>query len=258
MSRKSDADVFKFRGDKLVGVWMRDEEPPAPQPAALFLHGFPGSEKNVDIARELLERGVASYRLHFRGAWGSEGTYSFSTLVEQARAGLDRLASLPGVDPSRLALLGFSFGGWTALHLAGNEKRLKAVVAIAPVGSEMGLWPAPEAEQRKRIAWLGRSLRTAAPGALYRDFAKAVRNDPEPSVRRIQAPLLLVHGTADEVVPCEVSKRLFAAANEPKALRLEPDAGHDFIDRREDLASFTAGWMADALVGKAMERSVLI
>src|SRR5256885_510552 len=73
-------------------------------PAVLFLHGFPGAEKNVDVQRRLQAAGVASYSLHFSGAWGSEGYYRFSDLVPQAAAGLAFLASRPFVDARRLGV----------------------------------------------------------------------------------------------------------------------------------------------------------
>jgi uncharacterized protein len=256
MMLKSDSDVFRIGRSKLVGVWSRIEGARSRFPAVLLLHGFPGSEKNVDVARELLKRGIGGYRLHFRGAWGSEGIYRFTNLVEEARAGLRRMESMPGVDASRLGVFGFSFGGWTALHLAPTEPVIRAVAVVAPVGPEMVRGQRPSAAGRRRITHMGRPLRIGSEAALYRDFQKAVLLDPAPSARRIDVPLLLVHGEADEVVPCSVSKRVYAAANEPKTLLLEPGARHDFLDRRERLASIVADWLAERLVpGRAAAKN---
>lgn len=241
---KSDSDVFRHRGVKFVGIWNRFEGVRRKVPAVLFLHGFPGAEKNVDIQRELLGRGVASLAPHFRGAWGSEGEYRFSNLVSDARAGLRRLRSMPGVDPRRIGLFGFSFGGWTALHLAAEVPAFRAVVSVSPVGGPEMIVPGA----RERVARLCRPLRVRSPLALFRDFVLSVRRrDPAESVRRIRAPLLLVHGAADEVVPCEVSKRIFAAAREPKRLVLMPGARHDFLDRRERLARLVSDFLASRL-----------
>lgn len=236
----------------MIGVWTRPlPQSPAsgsrrPFPAVLFLHGFPGSEKNVDIQRALLARGIASLGLHFRGAWGSEGTYRFSSLVDEARAGWRFMRRLDGVDPARTAAFGFSMGGWTALHLAALEKACRAVAAVAPVGGPEMVRPGAY----RRVAWLSRPLKTPPPSVLYRDFVDCVRRwDPAVSVSRLACPLLLVHGGADEVVPLPVSRRLFAAAREPKRLVVIPGAFHDFLEQRGRLVRLVAGWLASALEG---------
>lgn len=240
MQSRSWADHFTCRGRKLVGVLNR---PPGPEgrrfPAVLLLHGYPGAEKNVDVQRELLKRGVASFALHFRGAWGSEGRYGFADLPEQARAGLRFLARQPFVDPRRLAVFGFSMGGWTALHLASMAP-VRACAAVAPVGGPEMVSP----RTREVIARMGRVLRV--PGKrLADDFIATVRRrDPAAAVRRSRCPLLLVHGTDDQVVPFPVSRRIHAAAPGSRLVAAE-GATHDFLDRREWLARLTAGWLSD-------------
>lgn len=239
---KSGAAAFTHRRKKMVCVWTRPEPAPGRRfPAVLFLHGFPGSEKNVDLQRTLLRAGVASLSLHFSGAWGSEGAYRFTTLLSDARAGLRYLSSRPGVDRRKLAVFGFSMGGWSAIHLGALERRLRAVVAVAPVGgAEMDRGKAT----REKIAKNCAALRVASVEELYRDFAKAVKaGDPAASASRLSCPLLLVHGTADELVPQTVSRRIFESARPPKRLVLVRGAGHDFLDRRPQLVRIVAGWL---------------
>lgn len=241
---KSAAEVFRFRGSKLVGIWARPIETKPAFPAVLFLHGFPGSEKNVDIQRALLERGIGSFSLHFRGAWGSEGTYRFSQLLDDARAGWRRLRRLPGVDPRRTALFGFSMGGWTALNLSALLPEARAVCAVAPVGGPEMLQPGA----KKRLAWLARPLRTPPIGPLYRDFAESVRRfDPAESVALRRCPLLLVQGGKDEIVPPPVVERLYRLAAPPKLLLRRPDAYHDFLESRDWLSRRVASWLAAQL-----------
>ena len=137
LEMRSGSEVFQYDGVKMVGVMNRPAGREGRRfPAVLFLHGFPGAEKNVDIQRALLARGVASFALHFQGAWGSEGFYRFTTLPAQARAGLRFLLKQPFVDPERVGIFGFSMGGWAALQTAGLEPGLKCVAAVAPVGGQ--------------------------------------------------------------------------------------------------------------------------
>lgn len=239
----SGAAVLKHRGVKLLGVLNR----PAAQkraPGVLFLHGFPGAEKNVDVQRALLKRGIASFSLHFGGAWGSDGEYAFSNLIPQAAAGLEFLATRDFVDPKRLAVFGFSMGGWTALNLAARRPGLRGCAAVAPVGG-------PEmitGRTRDFIGHLSRPLRVKSAASLTADFRASVTKwDPVKAAPRLTCPLLLVHGEADDVVPASVSRRLYAAAPSPKKLVLAQGGRHDFLDRRDWLARLCCDWLASRL-----------
>lgn len=244
---KSGAEVFRLHGRRMVAVWTRPEPERRSFPAVLFLHGFPGSEKNVDIQRALLKKGVASLALHFQGAWGSEGTYRFTSLVDQARAGLRFMAGLPGVDRKRLAVFGFSMGGWAALHVAAKEAAVKAAAAVAPAGASVMLRGDGSAAWNK-IKRGARALRVGSEAALKRDFVRAVATqDAAVSAARLKVPLLLVHGMADEVIPPAVSRHIFSLAAGPKRLVLMPGAAHDFLEQREELARLVAGWLASRL-----------
>lgn len=214
-------------------------------PTAVFLHGFPGSEKNVDIQRELMKRGIASVAPFFLGAWGSGGTYRFTTLPAQARAALAAARRLDFVDPKRMALFGFSMGGWTALNAAAEEPSLKAVVAVAPVGGPEMIGP----HTLDFITRLSRPLNTLAPKPLAEDFKRAVSTkDPGLAVRRLKAPLLLVHGDADQTIPALISRRIAGNAAGPVKLVIEKGATHDFLDRREKLTRLCAGFLASKLL----------
>ena len=56
-------------------------------------------------------------------------------------------------------------------------------------------------------------------------------------------PVLLVHGAADSVLPDICSRRVFAAAREPKELKLYPGAGHGLDEVREELLDLLVGWI---------------
>ncbi len=240
MRVKSGVEVFRHQGCKMVATWARPTAERPRFPAVLFLHGFPGSEKNVDIQRALLKRGVGSLALNFRGAWGSEGVYTFSGLLADARAGLRRMRAMPGVDPRRLAVFGFSMGGWTALNLAAEEPSLRAAVAIAPVGGPEMIGP----DGRKHVAWLSKALKIRSIESLHRDFEVAVRRwDPALSVTRRKCPLLLVHGERDELVPTDVSRRLHAIACAPKRLVTIPGGFHDCLEQRDQVVRTVSRWL---------------
>src|SRR6266516_4386683 len=66
-----------------------------PHTTVLVLHGFPGTEKNADLAQAVRRAGFNALIFHYRGAWGSEGDYSFSHVLEDVAEGVVPLAA-PG------------------------------------------------------------------------------------------------------------------------------------------------------------------
>ena len=64
---------------------------PGPHPTVLLLHGFPGNEKNLDIAQDLRRNGFNVLFFHFRGSWGADGSYRVSGLPADVDAVLSYL-----------------------------------------------------------------------------------------------------------------------------------------------------------------------
>jgi acetyl esterase/lipase len=84
-----------------------------PHPTLVLLHGFPGNERNLDIAQAVRRAGWNVVFFHYRGAWGSEGDFSFSNALEDVPAVVDWVASDAfskpwRADSTRIALLGHS------------------------------------------------------------------------------------------------------------------------------------------------------
>ncbi|MEM9057495.1 MAG: alpha/beta fold hydrolase, partial [Pseudomonadota bacterium] len=95
-----------------------------PHPTALLLHGYPGNEKNLDLAQTLRRAGWNVLFMHYRGAWGAEGTFRLVHMREDALAALAFLrerAAEYRVDAERLAVIGHSMGGNTALRTAAAD-----------------------------------------------------------------------------------------------------------------------------------------
>jgi hypothetical protein len=227
-------------------------QPPAfrpPWPAVALYHGYTGSRMEarflfVSFSRLLARHGIASARFDFLGSGESDGEFADTTLsgqIEDARAVLDHLARVRGVDRRRLFLLGLSAGGTVAGCLAGE--RGERGQPGKPGVRGLVLWaPAGEISERirERAEVLGAAAGPAAAGGArdpldyggLRVGARYVSDAMQlQALRRSAAytgPVLVAFGTADPVVPPEVARR-YGELYGPRA-RLVPleGAGHVF------------------------------
>src|SRR6476469_6978141 len=79
-----------------------------PKPVVVFLHGYPGNEKNLDLAQAVRRAGYDAVYTDYRGIWGSGGTFSFGNGLDDAKAVLAWVRSADtvkkyGFDPARIA-----------------------------------------------------------------------------------------------------------------------------------------------------------
>ena len=114
---------------------------PGPHPILLLLHGWPGNEKNLDLAQAARRAGWVAVTINYRGSWGSPGRFSFAHVLEDTQAALAYLrtpatAARLGADPERIVLAGHSMGGWSTLLTAARDHRLLGAVAIS--AADMG------------------------------------------------------------------------------------------------------------------------
>ncbi len=130
---------------------------PGPHPVVLLLHGFPGNEKNLDIAQTLRRAGYDVLFFNYRGSWGSPGDFSFTHSAEDVEAAIDYLrtpanAAKLRADPNSLILAGHSMGGMLSAITAANHAKdpwLKATVLISAANMAGRGLPAVQAHQQE-------------------------------------------------------------------------------------------------------------
>ena len=117
-----------------------------PHPTLVLCHGWPGNEKNLDLAQAVRRAGWNVVTFNYRGSWGSPGNFHFAQNPEDAKAVLAYLrepanAAKLGVDPKRMALMGHSMGGWVSTLVGGEDEKLLGVglISAANMGYMRGL-----------------------------------------------------------------------------------------------------------------------
>jgi pimeloyl-ACP methyl ester carboxylesterase len=125
--------VISSHGERLMGIFMLAAGS-QPHGTVILLHGFPGYEQNMDLAQALRRDGWNVLAMHYRGAWGSEGSFSFTHCIEDVGAMLAYVTE-PGnaakfhVNTQNIVAIGHSMGGFvTAVTMAQHPEIAAGVV----------------------------------------------------------------------------------------------------------------------------------
>lgn len=206
---------------------------------ALFFHwyGTPNGNRDafLEEATALARRGTVSLLIQGYFPWAvapTDGQTDRQRVIDETievRRALDLLLSRPGVDRKRIGYVGHDYGAMYGAIASGVDKRVKAYVLMAPIGSfsdwSLRYWLAKKPDSDKEA---------------YRQAMQAI--DPIRHVARAKpAALLLQFANADEHVTKAAANSFYEAASKPKEVRWY-DAKHELDveaarkDRREWLA----------------------
>jgi alpha-beta hydrolase superfamily lysophospholipase len=277
--------TFQSAGLELVGVLHRPDnlKPGEKRAAVIALHGFGGNMAGAggsNPAQFFCDMGYVTLRFDFRGCGqspGERGRLICLEEVEDASSALSFLATRPEVEPTRIALMGESFGAAVAVYAGGVDPRVAAVISSGGWGDGEKKFrrqhPGEEAwarfttiiadGQRERartgktvmvprydIVPIPVRMRGMLPAGSLMEFPletvesmMAFRaND---MVGRIAPrPLLLLHSANDSVTPTEQSIELFRHAGQPADLHLMADVDHFMFTHNSPLvADLIGNWL---------------
>jgi pimeloyl-ACP methyl ester carboxylesterase len=129
---------------------------PGPHPAVVLLHGFPGNERNLDLAQDIRSAGWDVLYFDYRGSWGSPGDFSFTHAIEDTAAAIDylrsaQMAQILRLDPTRIVLIGHSMGGFMAVQAAAADPGIVGIglISAADMGGRI---PRPVTRDREQTA----------------------------------------------------------------------------------------------------------
>ncbi len=126
--------AFTSHGSRLNGL-MYTAQGAGPHPTVILLHGYPGVERNLDLAQAIRRAGINVLYFNYRGSWGSSGTFSFANAQEDVLSAIGYLrtpdvARHLRIDPAHIALVGHSMGGWLAFLGAAADPTIACVGGI--------------------------------------------------------------------------------------------------------------------------------
>ncbi len=199
----TDIEIKTSDGETLAAWQLAAAD--AAKPVYLYLHGNGSNIANRAARFKIMTAdGSGLLALSWRGYGGSTGQPSEAGLHADALAAYQHLAGQ--VDPRRIIIFGESLGSGPALKLASGQTA-GAVILDSPYVSMQSL-------AASLYWWLPVRL-------LLRDTYRS-----DLWVGGIKAPLLILHGARDPVVPVAWGEQLFTLASQPKRFFHMPDAGH--------------------------------
>ena len=252
--------VFYNQEQQINGILHSPTNCDALCPAVAFFHGFTGTKVEphrifVKTARELASIGFYVLRFDFRGSGDSEGDFSEMTIggeISDAIKSIDVLSAMQGVDPERIGILGLSMGGCVAACVSGQDARVKSTVLWAPLSDD-------PPDRKQEI--LERSTHTPTPEeiaqlnpnivgkAFYEELPEI---SPSALIQQFTGALLVIHGSADDVVPVSHGKRYYELMRErdaPTALEIIDKGDHTFntVASEQAVIAKSVAWFQQTL-----------
>lgn len=191
-----------------LGAWFVPGRGAPPRPAVLVANGNAGDRSDrAPLAAALMRAGYSVLLFDYRGYGGNPGSPTEEGLLDDARAAADHLQDRPDVDHARIAYFGESLGSGVVTALA-VERSPSALILRSPFTSfaEVGSHHYP---------WL-------PVAQLIRDRYPIYEQIP-----RVRAPVLIIAGEADEIVPLRFSRAVHEKAAEPKRFVVIDGIGHN-------------------------------
>jgi uncharacterized protein len=183
--------------------------PRGDNPVVIYFHGNGGSIRlRVDRFQRIAAAGVGLLGVSYRGYGGSTGTPTEAGLIEDARAAYAFAAER---YPGRIAVWGESLGTGVAVALAA-EKPVTHVILDAPYSSTLDV--------AADLYWF-------IPVRLL--MKDQFRSDLR--IRNVKAPVLILHGDGDGVIPIKYGERLLAMVPGEKRMVRFPGGWHGDLDR---------------------------
>ncbi|WP_248960150.1 alpha/beta hydrolase family protein [Sphaerisporangium perillae] len=232
-----------FEGATLAGV-LRLPAGPGPHPAVLMLAGLDSTKEELRSTEEtFLERGLATFSVD--GPGQGEAEYDLPIRGEWSLPGeamLDALGAEPDIDEARIAVWGVSLGGYYAPRVAAAAgDRVKACVALAGPYDFGDCWSGLPELTRQTFR-----VRSGA-GSPQEAHRIASTLSMEGCAGAISAPLLIVFGRKDRLIPWRHAERLAATAGgEVETLMLE-EGNHGCANVAPWHRPYTADWVAERL-----------
>jgi uncharacterized protein len=223
-----------------------------PHGLAIILHGFPGYERNQDLAQSIRRAGWHALIFHYRGSWGSDGNFSFANAMDDTDAVIAYVRSAAvvakyAINPKRVVLIGHSMGGFMAAHAASRDPQVAGIVLLAAwnIGGDQPLDAAHEKNMTSEFAEELRPLRGCTAQSLVAEIKQHGKAwDYVTFAPNLKPHPVLIVSTNDDLRPAnEALNAALQKAGATGVKYLHFDTDHGFSDKRIALQIAVIDWL---------------
>jgi len=231
-----------FDGATLAGI-LRRAPGSGPHPVVVLIPGLDSAKEEFRSTERLfLDRGLATFSVD--GPGQGEAEYDLAIRPDWEVPGaaiLDAVSAMPGIDPGRIGVWGVSLGGYYAPRVASGDRRVRACIALCGPYSFGATWD--DLPELTREAFLVRSKSASAEQARLRadELTLAGRGGA------LTAPMLIVAGQKDRLIPWQQARQLAEEAAGPAELLLLEQGNHGCANLTYRHRPYSADWMARQL-----------
>lgn len=216
-------------------------EPDTPSDRIVLLcHGFMSSKDsatNTVLTEKLLDQGIATCRFDFQGHGDDSHPFQEMTLSYCLKQ-VDTIFSWMTQKPfKQIGLMGSSYGGLVAILAAARHPEIVTLGLKCPVSEYPSLWNTMLGEAGM-AAWKSDGIvsfasHTGRQKLAYRFYEDLLQYNAYQDAKKIQVPVLIVHGEADMDVPIEQSERFYETLHGKKEFERIERADHTFEKEKD-------------------------
>jgi fermentation-respiration switch protein FrsA (DUF1100 family) len=194
---------------------------------AVHFHGNAGNiSGHFEYVSWLPDAGWNVFCFDYRGYGQSEGKTTRAGTVSDGHAAINYVKERTDVEADRIVIFGQSLGGAVGIVVGADRNDVRGVATEGAFGSYQEM--ARHVCRHQPMTW-------GIAGIISDHFISADYDAIDFIARISPRPVYLVHGTADDIVPCQMTERLGEAAKDPKDIWIIDGVGH--TDSLFDLAS---------------------
>ncbi len=213
-------------------------------------HGVTGNKDRpliMALAESVENEGLSVLRFSFSGNGFSGGDFRDCTISKEVED-LKAVVSAAEANGYKVTYAGHSMGGAVGVLAAANDDRIRNLISLAGMVNTQAFYDREFGEV------------TPGEGTMWEEpecpLSLNYKNDMYEigsvgsRASEVKVPWLLVHGDADDVIPIEDSREIYALANEPKKIIEIPGANHVFSGTGEEpVIEAVISWLGEKLAG---------